>query len=78
MKKDEAERRIRSHIITWADEVGYKRTGDEDPRFTDFFTWLKERDPECLDFRTRGRGELTKRHLIEKWWASIMQQSYKY
>lgn len=78
MKKDDAETRIRQHCYDWAREKGYRQTGDEEPRFTEFLEWVRERDPECLEFRTRSKAAMSNLYLIEKWWASEMGQTWRY
>lgn len=78
MKKDEAERQVRHYCGVWAKEKGFNQTGDENPSFYEFYSWLRDQAPECLDFRTRNLGQNGVRSVVEDWWASEMKQGWRY
>ena len=63
MTKGEAEKAVRWLVSQWRESAGYGLAAAKDVPFGEFYSWLQNEHPECLDFRTTG----SVRDTVERW-----------
>lgn len=73
MKKSEAEAQIRSLCHDWRDEAGLAAVPPEKLQFSSFYAWLKQRSPNCLQFRSPMSPE----YFIELWFDQEFNQIWQ-
>lgn len=73
MKKDEAQRIIRALTHDWVRSTGFNKASGEMPSFSDFKTYVEQRTPDALRFRsTRGPIEDA-----ETWFDQELGQTWR-
>jgi len=73
MKKDEAESAIRHLCHVWRTESGRSSTPEGDLYFSDFLTWVEQKYPQCLTFRSR----VPALDVVETWFDQEFKQSWR-
>ena len=74
MKKDECEQKIRYLCSKWANERGILMSGEVDPSFQEFLSWMRDNGwYQYLDFRAQG-GPL---YVAQMWFDQEFKQSWK-
>jgi len=73
IRKDEAEQAVRNFCTKWAEERGLPHQPD-DPSFSDFYSWLQQKSPGHLKFRT----STSVRDDVERWSISEFKQGWRY
>ncbi len=73
MTKPEAERIVRHLCHQWAGERGLRGTAEEHPSFSDFKSYLLERYPQALTFRSRASAAFD----AELWFDQELKQTWR-
>ena len=73
MKKQEAERLIRSVVHDWANETGFNPTSGTMPSFLSFQHWLKQHFPSASAFRSSTSPERD----VEQWFDEELKQNWR-
>lgn len=73
MKKDEAEHGIRAMCRDWAQAKGLRAQRDEQPSFSEFYSWVQDNHPSYLDFR----DSIGVRETVERWFDDEFRQSWR-
>ncbi|MER9226253.1 hypothetical protein NKI39_11475 [Mesorhizobium sp. M0664] len=73
MTREEAEQGVRYFCTKWAEERG-DLDQPENPRCSDFFSWLEQKSPGHLKFRssTSVRGD------VERWFIDEFKQGWRH
>ena len=73
MKKDECERAIRNLCHEWRKEAGLSKTPAGELHFSQFFSWMQQRYPSYLNFRTIT----SVRYDAEMWFDQEFKQTWR-
>jgi hypothetical protein len=73
MTKAECEKAIRSLVHDWAKLRGVNVGQAEMPSFSDFFGWVTDNYPRCLQFRTTT----SVRYDVEMWFDQELKQTWR-
>ncbi|MEC8194920.1 MAG: hypothetical protein VX228_01070, partial [Pseudomonadota bacterium] len=68
-----AEQLIRSIVHDWANEQPNRQSADWHPSWYEFKTWLLERHPRALSFRSTGGADMA----AENWFDDELGQTWR-
>lgn len=73
MKKVDAETAVKSLAIDWRSETARHSVEPQNLPFSEFYAWLQEKHPKCLEFRPSANGTGSVQDVVEHWFNEALR-----